>query len=331
MLIFLLSMGEFGVPMFLRYDVFAVESFTRFSAFYDTEAATASAVPLMVVTLLVVLVERWTLRKRTYRLQFTERGEGTLIIHLRRKKLMVIFIGLVWLLMVGIPFMVLLMESASWSAYKQAMLDGGDALLRSLLLATAGATVLSLMGILVGYTIHKRRLPVWQSADTATLLMFAMPGTIIGIGLGTLWNRSWLEMVYGSFLIILIGYIAKYTLLASRTCVSAFGQIAESQEEAARIAGASWFARMWHIILPLARRGLFVAWFIGFLFCMRDLGITMMVYPAGFETLPVHTFTTMANGPPSLVAALCMLMVIAVLIPTGIMGGVMQHAFRSRT
>lgn len=331
MLVFLLSMGEFGVPMFLRYDVFAVESFTRFSAFYDTEAATASAVPLMIVTLLLVVLERWTLRKRTYRLQFTEPGKGALVIPLHSKKWILSLIVTVWLLMDGIPFIALFAESASWSAYKQAISDGGDALLRSLLLATAGATVLLLIGILVGYTIHKRCLPVWQSADTATLLMFAMPGTIIGIGLVTLWNRSWLELVYGSFFIILIGYIAKYTLLTSRTCVSAFSRIAQSQEEAARITGAGWFVRMWHIVLPLARRGLFAAWFIGFLFCMRDLGITMMVYPAGFETLPVHTFTMMANGPPPVIAALCMLMVIAVLVPTGILGAVAQAKFRSLT
>jgi len=329
MLVFLLSMGEFGVPMFLRYDVFAVESFTHFSAFYNTEAAVATAVPLMVVTLLLVVLERLTLRKRTYRLQFTETGKEALVIPLRSKKWVLPLLITLWLFMEGVPLTALFAESASWLAYKQAISSGGDALIRSLLLATAGATVLLLMGILMGYTIHKKRLPFWQSADTATLLMFAMPSTIIGIGLATLWNRSSLGLVYGSFLIILFGYIAKYTLLTSRTCVSAFGQIAQSQEEAARMTGAGWFARMWHIILPLAGRGLFVAWFIGFLFCMRDLGITMMVYPAGFETLPVHTFTMMANGPPSQIAALCMLMVFAVLVPTGVMGAIAQNKFRS--
>ena len=43
-LVFLLSLGEFGVPIFLRYQVFSVESFMQFTASYNFGAATASAV-----------------------------------------------------------------------------------------------------------------------------------------------------------------------------------------------------------------------------------------------------------------------------------------------
>ena len=38
-LVFLLALGEVGVPMFLRYPVFPVETLTQFSAFYDFGAA----------------------------------------------------------------------------------------------------------------------------------------------------------------------------------------------------------------------------------------------------------------------------------------------------
>ncbi len=62
MLVFLLTFGEFGVPGFLRYDVFPVESFTQFSAFYNFGAATAAAVPLAVVTFLIIGAEKLFLR-----------------------------------------------------------------------------------------------------------------------------------------------------------------------------------------------------------------------------------------------------------------------------
>jgi iron(III) transport system permease protein len=45
----------------------------------------------------------------------------------------------------------------------------------------------------------------------------------------------------------------------------------------------------------------------------------MLVYPAGHETLPVRIFTLMANGSPKLIAALCIVMVIATLLPAGIL------------
>ena len=44
-------------------------------------------------------------------------------------------------------------------------------------------------------------------------------------------------------------------------------------------------------------------------------GITMLVYPPGYDTLPVRIFTLMANGAPSLIAAACVLMIAATVLP----------------
>ena len=90
-------------------------------------------------------------------------------------------------------------------------------------------------------------------------------------------------------------------------------------EEAAQVAGAGWFRRLVFIVAPLARRGLLAGWLVGYIFSLRDTGITMLVYPAGYETLPVRIFTLMANGSPRLIAALCMIMITATLLPVGIL------------
>jgi iron(III) transport system permease protein len=48
---------------------------------------------------------------------------------------------------------------------------------------------------------------------------------------------------------------------------------------------------------------------------VRDLGITMLVYPPGSDTLPVRILTLMANGAPSLIAALCVILIAVTLLP----------------
>jgi iron(III) transport system permease protein len=53
-LIFLLSLGEIGVPMYLHFPVHPVETLTQFAAFYDFRAATVAAAPLLLVTLIVL-------------------------------------------------------------------------------------------------------------------------------------------------------------------------------------------------------------------------------------------------------------------------------------
>jgi iron(III) transport system permease protein len=53
-LTFLLSLGEIGVPMYLRFPVYPVETLTQFAAFYDFRAATVAAAPLLLVTLIIL-------------------------------------------------------------------------------------------------------------------------------------------------------------------------------------------------------------------------------------------------------------------------------------
>src|SRR5262249_5539902 len=88
-----------------------------------------------------------------------------------------------------------------------------------------------------------------------------------------------------------------------------------SMEEAAASAGASWMRRLRLIVLPLTKHALASAWLIAYIFCLRDTGISMLVYPPGYDTLPVRIFTLMANGAPPLIAAACVLMIAATVLP----------------
>src|SRR5262245_7971390 len=78
-LIFLLSLGEIGVPMYLRFPVYPVETLTQFAAFYDLRAATVTSAPLLLVTLAVLGLQT-RLHKRVLQLgRRTPRGEAAQI------------------------------------------------------------------------------------------------------------------------------------------------------------------------------------------------------------------------------------------------------------
>jgi len=326
MLVFLLTFGEFGVPTFLRYDVFPVESFTQFSAFYNFGAGTAAAIPLAVVTLLVLLVERIFLRERTYQLRPARDAELLPPIELGRlRKWLTLAVSLLCMVVVVVPLLVLVFQSLSVNAYAQAISRAGDSLIRSLVYAAVGASALTVVGFLSGYMIHSRALPFWRSVDSLTIFLLALPSTVTGIGLISLWNTPATNFVYATPAIIILGYIARYTALTSRITVSTLAQIPPSMEESAQISGAAWPRRMASIVAPLAMRGLAAGWLVGYIFCMRDMGITMMVYPPGHDTFPVRTFTLMANAPPGLIAALCVIMIVATLLPLGVLAAALRR------
>ncbi len=322
-LVFLLTLGEFGVPTFLRYDVFPVESFTQFSAFYNFGAATAAAAPLVIITFIVLVIERIFLREKTYQLHPAVGGDKSSKINLGayRKWFLIIVILLCFCIII-LPFFVLLFHSLSVDVYKEALSRAGDSLFRSVAYAAVGASALSVLGFFLGYLIHSKTFRFWRAVDSLTIFLFALSGTIIGIGLINLWNRSATNFIYATPLIIIFGYLAQYTALTSRITVSTLAQIPSSMEEAAQVSGAKWMRRITLITAPMAKRGLIAGWLVGYIFCLRDMGVTMLVYPPGHDTLPVRIFTLMANGSTELIAALCVIMIIATLLPLGI-GGIL--------
>ena len=314
-LVFLLALGEFGVPTFLRYSVFAVESFTQFTVSYNFGAATAAAVPLALLTFVILGIEWFVLRDKIQPLRPAGDDDAYLVPLRSYRVSLFVLVSILCALLVITPLMSLLLQAGSMQSYVRALHVVIDSLIRSLFIAAVGATALTVLGFFIGYLVHTRALPIWRAADAGTVLLFALPGTVIGMGLIALWNHAATNLIYATPLIIVFGYLAQYTALTGRVTVGSLSLVPASMEEAAASAGANWMRRLGLIVLPLIRNALVVGWLIAYIFCLRDTGITMLVYPPGYDTLPVRIFTLMANGAPPLIAATCVLMIAATVLP----------------
>jgi iron(III) transport system permease protein len=315
-LVFLLTLGEVGVPTFLRYPVYPVEILTQFAAFYDFSAATVAAIPLLAVTTVILALEIRFLHTSVLALSAATFGSRNVPIELGRWRFPLFGLVLVWTsVTVALPIAVLIVQSASLSAFADAFSRTSDSIIRSVVFAAIGATLLTLLGFFCGYLVHSRALPLWRSVDALALFLFTLPGTVIGIGLISLWNKPMTNAIYATPAIIILGYLAQYAILPTRMTAAILQRIPPSLEQAAQLCGASWFMTLRCIVVPLSKRGLIAAWIITYIFCLRDLGITLVVYPPGFDTLPVRILTLMANGAPSLIASLCVILIVVTLLP----------------
>ena len=173
-LVFLLAFGEVGVPTYLRYPVYPVEILTQFAAFYDFGAATAAAIPMLSshwrswpLNIVCCTARSWSSRRLCQGARRTQ-------ITLGHWRLPVFGIVLGWaLLTVVLPLAVLLIQSASPSAYIEAFSRASDSIVRSIAFAVIGATALALLGFFCGYLIHNRALPLWRSVDaTGTVSLY---------------------------------------------------------------------------------------------------------------------------------------------------------------
>jgi len=145
LLVFVLTLGEFGVPMTLRFDVFSVESFVQISAFHDFNAGAAAAPPLVLIVLAMVCFERKWMREKTPNFELTQGRIA--VVHLKKAK-PVIMVGTIVLasLFVLRPLAVLMFKSFPLGTYRIAFLRSSGSAARSLLYAFAGASCLTMLG-----------------------------------------------------------------------------------------------------------------------------------------------------------------------------------------
>ena len=148
-----------------------------------------------------------------------------------------------------------------------------------------------------------------------SLLPLAVPATILGIGLILLWNRRISEFIYTSFIIVIFVYAGRFIPFSVRIILSNLRQIDKKLVEAGLLTKNGWFARFFKISVPLLKPGIAASWIIAFIFCMGELGATLLVVPAGSSTLPIRIYTLMHYGASRTVSALGVIFVILCIIP----------------
>jgi len=186
----------------------------------------------------------------------------------------------------------------------------------SLLYALIGAVVICLLGFVFAYFSQRKR---YQFFDAVLLLVFAIPSTIFGIALIKFYNRPVLDMIYSSFLIIVLAYTGRFAFIASKVISHAIGKIPFSLEQSAMIAGANPLQRISKILLPLCAEGFFAAFILSFIFCLGEVGTTIVVYPPGSSLLPIKIATAMHSTPEGLMSGMVFVALVVTLLMLGLL------------
>jgi ABC-type Fe3+ transport system permease subunit len=316
LLIFVLALAEFGVPSLLGVHVYTTEVFTQFAALYDFGAATAAAAPLLLIVVIAASAVRVLLRDRA--LTSNLMAEQPLRLSPSACVAAQSYLILLSLLVVAGPLLVLMIEAASWRQMIDSFVAAQREIITSILLSVTGATLATGIGLLLGYW-RARTASSWRGLfDVAMIALFAVPSTVMGIGLIGLWNRpGWMGAVYTSPVMIIVGYLARYVPMAALLLGAYLRQLPASREEAAIVFGAHWWRMLGRIVIPSARLGLMVIWTICFIFMFGELGTTVLVAPPGTTTLPVRVYAIMANSPDQRTAELCLMQTFVVLLSLG--------------
>ncbi len=315
LLVFIFAISNYAVPSLLRVNTYPVEIFIQFGAFYDYGAAFAGMIPLIVISLVLLLLHRVIMGQRSY-VVIGGRARKTEILKSRRLSI----IGLVFSsLLIGIagiiPVFSLIMRAGSPHTFLAAFRTSGGTILFTFLLAAGSSLIIALLASLMGRVIVRGRGMIKHLTNSGSFLPFAIPPTIFGVALIMTWNRPFTQFIYTSLLILVIAFIARFVAFSIRVMVAQFRQLDPNLAAAASLIPVSRWKRWIHIEFPLILPGFLVAWLVGFVLCMRELGATLLVIPPGRETLTLRIYNLMHYGAGNLVSALSVIVIVISLIP----------------
>lgn len=337
LLTFINAIADFGNPMLIGggYQVLATQAFIQMIELFDLQLGAALAMLLLVPALGAFALQHWITNRRSYVTVTSGARTG----HIRKLPGMIKW-PLYALVLLLAALDVLLYGSIFVGAFVQAWgfnftptLDNLSGLasavpqLRNSLIVSIGSGLLGgLAGILFAWLVTRPKLPGRGALDFSATLMYAIPGTVIGIGYIIAFNAApyfWT----GTFAIIIVAYAFRRLPVGLRTAVAAQRQVDPSLEEASLDLGASRFRTFALVTFPLLSRAFFAGVIYIFIRSMTDLSTAIFLNSGRTQLYTVRMFRVMITGTPSEAAAFAGLLIVIILIALALLSKLTGKSF----
>jgi ABC-type Fe3+ transport system permease subunit len=303
LLAFLLAFADFGVPSALMVNVYPIEVFTQFSAYFDVKRAIASCAPPVGLIVVLFVVRRALIRGAPWELAGSRARAFAAPVSRPAVTLAVVAL----LLSVALP--VAFLVARAGGAYVESLRVAGDQVLTSLVVSLAGMVMLLAGGL--AYAVAYRGLGPRSraAAETLVLLPLLMPGTAVGLGI--LWLITagvWpFSAMYPGAAIVGYAGAARFITFPALILAAGLAGIRRNLIQAAAVHGASRWRTAW-MLAPLLWPAFAAAATISFLLCLGELSASVLINPPGTMTLPVRLASLLHFGKDPIVASLCVIL-----------------------
>jgi iron(III) transport system permease protein len=296
-------LAEYGTVALLRYETFSSAIFVQLSGRYDRSAA--SILSCILVTMAILFL--WGELRLQGRARFTQLESNwrpAPITPLGRWRIPA------FLLVFGVVSASLLLPAGvllTWSI--QAFLDPetmsavfrtgsqgfGSYVWNSLWSSGLAAVIAVLMSLPVALLAVRYPNPFTKFISRLCQVGYALPGVVIALSLVLLVNRI-LPFLYATPFVVVIAYVLRHMPQAVRASESALKQLSPSLEEASRTLGRTSLQTILQVTIPLILPGLLAGGSLVFLTSLKELPATLLLRPAGFDTLAVRVWTWAGEG-----------------------------------
>ena len=183
----------------------------------------------------------------------------------------------------------------------------------TLTIALITTPVSGILAMLIAFLIVRRNFPGKSALEFGSILSYAVPGTVVGIGYILAFNGAPF-MLTGTLTILVLCFVFRYMPVGIQSGVAILRQIDPSIEEAAQNLGASTLTAFRKITLPLIAPAFFSALVYGFVRAMTAISAAIFLVSANWNLMTAQILTQVGSGRLGVAAAYSILVIVIVLI-----------------
>jgi iron(III) transport system permease protein len=291
LLVALYTLSDFGAVSMLHFNSFTRAIFVYYRTSFDRSAPAVLALMLVALTLLILWIESRTRGPtRLYRA-----GVGTARanprVRLGWKKIpAIVFCALVTT--AGLVLPVSVIAYWMWQGWQtgEPLWRGWDMVANSIQasLWAAGVTVTAALPVAWLAVRHPGRGS--RLIEKSAYAGHALPSIMIALSL-VFWAARYAPPLYQSFALLIFAYLCRFLPEALGSVRASLLQLNPRMEEAARNLGHHPTSVFRTITLPLLRPGLLTGFALVFMTTMKELPVTLLLSPTGFNTLATRIWS----------------------------------------
>lgn len=305
LLVLMETLADFGTVAVLNVDTFTTGIYKAWFALFSLPAAAQLAALLLTFVLALVLLEAFTRKRRRFDQPHARRA-----VRIKATPAQGLAMSLFASLVLAVAFALPLGQLLVWVADTGATdLDARYwAFLRnSVVLALLAAGVTVVCAMVLAYARRQHRDSASELLTRIATLGYAVPGPVLALGLfvpvvaldrhlGAWFGQPGGQILQGSLLVMLLAYLVRFLAAGFGPVEGALARVTPHIDDAARGLGLTRLKVATRVHVPLVRSGLVAAGALVFVDVMKEMPITLMTRPFGWDTLAIQIFELTSEG-----------------------------------
>lgn len=326
LVVFIESMADFGNPLVLAgaaFPMLAPQAYLEITGSFNLARGAMLAVVLLVPSLTAFAIQRAYLSRRQY---VTVTGKPTATVSkgvAPAAKWLLYGVVAAFAVVVLLFYAVILIGATTrvWGFDYHLSLQhfayvfdvGFDTVKDTLIVAVASTPVSGVLGMLIAFLVVRRAFPGKGAMEFGSILNFAVPGTVVGIGYILAFNRLPL-LLTGTLLILVLNFVFRYVPVGIQSGIAVLRQIDPSIEEAAENLGADGLTTFRKVTLPLIGPAFFSGLVFAFVRAMTAISAAIFLVSANWNLMTVQILNEVGSGRLGVAAAFSIVLLAIVLV-----------------